>query len=92
MERITDKAVELWEVLGFDLKANQHETLHIKNIVATLEAALELYDGDLDSARGWLEAPNANLDGQIPLHLLKNSDRVLEVDILIKRLGHGIPT
>lgn len=54
--------------------------------------ALELFEGTTDSARAWLSAPQRALGGATPLALAATDVGANEVQNLIGRLEHGIPT
>ena len=54
--------------------------------------ALELFEGDVEEARRWLSAPQAALGGSPPLVVLTTDVGAREVENLIGRLEHGIPT
>lgn len=54
--------------------------------------ALELFEGDVDAARQWLLTPRPALGGRKPLEFAKTDVGAIEVDNLIGRLEHGIPT
>lgn len=52
--------------------------------------ALELFEGDLETARKWLSTPLRSLRGKAPLELIKTEVGAQEVEALIGRLEHGI--
>jgi putative toxin-antitoxin system antitoxin component (TIGR02293 family) len=54
--------------------------------------ALELFEGDVDAARAWLLSPRPALGGRKPLEFARSDVGAIEVDNLIGRLEHGIPT
>jgi putative toxin-antitoxin system antitoxin component (TIGR02293 family) len=54
--------------------------------------ALELFEGDADAAREWLQDGQALLGGLVPLDLATTDIGALEVERLIGRLEHGIPS
>ena len=54
--------------------------------------AIELFEGDIAGARGWLTSPVAALGGRAPLEFASSDAGAIEVDHLIGRLEHGIPT
>jgi putative toxin-antitoxin system antitoxin component (TIGR02293 family) len=54
--------------------------------------ALELFEGDADAAREWLQAPQALLGGRVPLQLAATDVGALEVERVVGRLEHGIPS
>lgn len=54
--------------------------------------ALELFEGDIEAARDWLQDEQPALGGLVPLELAKSEIGVQEVESLIGRLEHGIPS
>ncbi len=53
--------------------------------------ALELFEGNLDLARGWFLSPQPGLGGATPLEFSGSDVGAREVENLIGRLEHGIP-
>lgn len=54
--------------------------------------ALELFDGDSNNARLWLLEPQPLLGNAVPFELAATDIGAAEVDRLIGRLEHGIPS
>ena len=54
--------------------------------------ALELFEGDDEAARAWLSSEQPALGGLAPLELAKSDVGAKEVESLIGRLEHGIPS
>jgi putative toxin-antitoxin system antitoxin component (TIGR02293 family) len=54
--------------------------------------ALELFEGDSEAAREWLLNKQPLLGGLVPLDLATTDVGALEVERLIGRLEHGIPS
>jgi putative toxin-antitoxin system antitoxin component (TIGR02293 family) len=54
--------------------------------------ALELFEGDDEQARRWLLTEARALGGRTPLDLARSEIGAKEVEMLIGRLGHGIPS
>jgi len=54
--------------------------------------ALELFEGDDEAARDWLSSELPALGGSAPLELAKSEVGASEVESLIGRLEHGIPS
>ena len=54
--------------------------------------ALELFEGDLDSAREWLTSAQPALGGSTPIEFATTEVGAREVEALIGRLEHGIPS
>ena len=52
--------------------------------------ALELFEGDLEATRSWLNSPLAALGGSTPLDLAQSEPGTNEVETLIGRLEHGV--
>lgn len=57
-----------------------------------LGRALELFEGDIAAARRWLSTPLRAFGGARPIAVAGTDVGVTEVDNLIGRLEHGIPT
>jgi putative toxin-antitoxin system antitoxin component (TIGR02293 family) len=53
--------------------------------------ALQLFEGNLDDTRSWLQAPNSALGNETPLDFATTEVGAREVENLIGRLEHGIP-
>lgn len=54
--------------------------------------AIELFEGDVEGARAWLSKGQRSLGGATPLDLAKTEVGSREVESLIGRLEHGIPS
>jgi putative toxin-antitoxin system antitoxin component (TIGR02293 family) len=54
--------------------------------------AMELFEGDGSAAGSWLSAPQPALGGMVPLELAGTEVGATEVEGLIGRLEHGIPS
>jgi putative toxin-antitoxin system antitoxin component (TIGR02293 family) len=54
--------------------------------------ALELFEGDDNAARAWLSTEQPALGGLVPLELAQTDVGTQEVENLIGRLEHGIPS
>jgi putative toxin-antitoxin system antitoxin component (TIGR02293 family) len=54
--------------------------------------ASDLFDGNIDSAREWLTAAQAALGGSTPIEYASTEPGAREVEALIGRLEHGIPS
>jgi putative toxin-antitoxin system antitoxin component (TIGR02293 family) len=54
--------------------------------------ALALFSGDEDAARHWLQSPQLALGGSTPLEYASTEVGAREVEALIGRLEHGIPS
>ncbi len=52
----------------------------------------ELFDGDADSARRWLKAAQPALGGSTPIEYASTDIGAREVEALIGRLEHGVPS
>lgn len=53
---------------------------------------LELFEGETTAARDWLSTPQSALGGRVPLELAETDVGTQEVEYLVGRLEHGIPT
>lgn len=54
--------------------------------------AIELFDGSTESAQRWLTSPVSALGGRTPIEFASTGVGAIEVESLIGRLTHGIPT
>lgn len=54
------------------------------------KAALDLFEGDAESARAWLLKPNTGLGGRCPVEMSATSAEYQTVLNLIGRLEHGV--
>ena len=54
--------------------------------------ALQLFEGDVDGASHWLSSPQPALGGKRPIDVAKFDVGAREVERLIGRLEHGIPS
>ncbi len=54
------------------------------------KAALDLFEGDAESARAWLFKPNVGLGGRRPVEMSATSAEYQTVLNLIGRLEHGV--
>ena len=54
--------------------------------------AIELFEGNMEAARRWLTSPHRALGEHTPLDLATTGVGALEVENLVGRLEHGIPT
>jgi putative toxin-antitoxin system antitoxin component (TIGR02293 family) len=53
---------------------------------------MELFEGDGEEARGWLTASQPALGGRIPLEFARTDVGAGEVESLVGRLEHGVPS
>lgn len=53
--------------------------------------AIELFDGDVDAARGWMREPQIALGGMRPVDFMKTDAGAREVERVIGRIEHGLP-
>ncbi|MEJ2327720.1 MAG: DUF2384 domain-containing protein [Chromatiaceae bacterium] len=68
------------------------ESDRVYRIAAAYRAALRLFEGDEDAARGWLKAPAKAFGGATPLQHLDTDAGAAGVHDLIGRLEHGVYT
>lgn len=54
--------------------------------------AIDLFEGSAESAQRWLTSPVAALGGRTPIEFASTDVGAIEVESLIGRLAHGIPT
>jgi putative toxin-antitoxin system antitoxin component (TIGR02293 family) len=66
------------------------ESERLLRLANIFEKAVELFEGDSDSARRWLTTQNKELDRQAPLDFSRTEIGAREVEDLIGRLEHGV--
>ncbi|MDA1052186.1 MAG: DUF2384 domain-containing protein [Planctomycetota bacterium] len=71
-------------------KLNSVESERLLRLTFLFEQAVDLFEGDVDAARDWLETPNKGLGGETPLRLAETEIGAREVENLIGRLEHGV--
>ena len=73
-------------------KLSPEESDRLVRAARVFGRAMELFEGDGDAARVWLTAPQPALGGLVPLKLAGTDVGAGEVEGLIGRLDHGIPS
>ena len=68
------------------------ESDRLARLSRVVARAIELFEGHVDDAREWLTNPVTALGGRTPLELASTDAGAIEVEHLIGRLEHGIPT
>lgn len=68
------------------------ESDRLVRVARVFGRAFELFEGDVRGAREWLSRAQGALGGLVPLELAKTDVGAHEVEQLIGRLEHGIPT
>jgi putative toxin-antitoxin system antitoxin component (TIGR02293 family) len=68
------------------------ESDRLARLARVVARAIELFEGDVEGARGWLTSPVTALGGRTPLEFASVDAGAIEVEHLIGRLEHGIPT
>ena len=66
------------------------ESERLLRLSKLFERAVELFDGDREGARQWLETPIPALQDERPLELAKSEPGAREVEDLIGRIEHGV--
>jgi putative toxin-antitoxin system antitoxin component (TIGR02293 family) len=66
------------------------ESERLLRLTFIFEQAVDLFEGNSDAARDWLETSNAALGGETPLRLAETEIGAREVENLIGRLEHGV--
>ena len=67
------------------------ESDRVARISRVFARAIDLFDGNVDSARAWLTQPSNALGDRTPLEFARTDAGAIEVEHLIGRLEHGIP-
>ena len=73
-------------------RLSSEESDRVYRIAAAYRDALQLFEGDAESARRWLNEPAKALGGDSPLQHLVTEAGAAEVRDLIGRLEHGVYT
>jgi len=68
------------------------ESDRLLRVARVFGRALELFEVDAAAARAWLTAPQPALGGLVPLELARTDVGAREVEHLVGRLEHGIPS
>lgn len=68
------------------------ETDRLVRLARIVARAIELFEGSSDAARDWLTHPVIALGGRTPIEFASTEVGAIEVESLIGRLAHGIPT
>lgn len=68
------------------------ESDRLARLSRVVARAIGLFEGNVDDARGWLTSPVKALGGRTPLEFASTDAGAIEVEHLIGRLEHGIPT
>lgn len=68
------------------------ETDRLVRFSRIVARAIELFEGSSDAARDWLTSPAIALGGRTPIELASTDVGAIEVENLIGRLAHGLPT
>lgn len=68
------------------------QSVRLYMFIKTLEAALQLFDGDDSSALQWLKLPSNALGGESPIQMLRTPLGTEAVMDLIGRIEHGVIT
>ena len=69
---------------------SQDESERLVRVAGIFERALDLFAGDIASAKHWLQTPRPALNGQTPLQTAMTEIGAREVEDLIGRLEHGV--
>ena len=59
-------------------------------VVQVLDAAIQLFDGDVDGALTWMEQPARGLRGERPIDLLTTAMGAEAVTSLVNQIQHGV--
>jgi putative toxin-antitoxin system antitoxin component (TIGR02293 family) len=68
------------------------ETDRLVRIARIVARAIELFEGSSEAASRWLTSPVIALGGRMPIEFASTGVGAIEVESLIGRLAHGIPT
>jgi putative toxin-antitoxin system antitoxin component (TIGR02293 family) len=68
------------------------ETDRLVRISRIVARAIELFEGNTGAARNWLTNPVIALGGRTPMEFSSTDVGAIEVESVIGRLAHGVPT
>ncbi len=85
---IPERTLARRKVVGRLEPAESDRLARVSRVIAR---AIELFDGEVESARTWLSQPLGALGDRSPLESATTDAGAIEVDHLIGRLEHGIP-
>lgn len=68
------------------------ESDRVLRAAGVFDMAVDLFEGDVNAARQWLQAPQTGLGGETPLAFASTEVGAREVERLINRLEHGVFT
>lgn len=68
------------------------ESRRLYGLIVALQASCELFEGDVQAARSFLQSPLRCFNSKAPLEMLITEEGTSAVIDLIGRLEHGIPT
>jgi len=71
-------------------KLTADESERLLRLSTVFEQAVELFDGDVAAAVGWLNTPRKALESASPLEYSRTDPGAREVERLIGRLEHGV--
>ena len=66
------------------------ESDRVLRLSTLFDLATDLFEGDTEGARRWLESPQAGLGGEVPFEFASTEVGAREVENLILRLEHGV--
>ncbi len=89
MIRVNDRTLARRKIKG---RLQPEESDRLYRAARVFARALDLFEGDRDAARAWLTAPQRALAGKVPLDLATTDVGAREVENVIGRLEHGVPT
>jgi len=68
------------------------ESDRLLRVSRVYKSALDLFEADRTAALAWLSRPNRALNGKTPLQLASTDIGAREVERLVTRLEHGVPS
>jgi putative toxin-antitoxin system antitoxin component (TIGR02293 family) len=71
-------------------RLSRDESERLLRLAGVFESAVRLFEGDVDAARTWLQAPARAFGGKTPLAVAETEIGAREVEDLVGRLEHGV--
>jgi len=87
LARISPRTLARRKISG---KLNLDESERIFRLASVFEKAIQLFEGDRDAARRWLQTSRAAFGGQSALQFAETDIGAREVEDMIERIEYGV--
>ena len=75
---------------GVKARFSADQSERLVRIIRVIDRTVELFEGDKEAARKWLNEPSRALGGKVPAEFMTSETGAYEVIKLITRLEHGV--